>query len=74
MIKVYTSEKFAIFFPYYKKRNLLTFEASLVALPQPIARLDCSNKGNLDKVPGGSSQGTLWTLLDSWFRDRLNGG
>ena len=71
MIEVYTSEKFAIFFPYYKKRNfqskplqvncvyLLTFETSLVALPQPIARLNCSNKGNLEKVPGGSWQGTL---------------
>ena len=26
-------------------------------------------KLNLEKAPGGSSQGTLWTLIASWFRD-----
>ena len=43
---------------------------SLVALLQPITRANCSNKGNLEKVPGGNYQGTLWTLLVSWFFDR----
>ena len=31
-------------------------------------------KGNLEMAPGGSSQGTLWTLLASWFRDHHKGG
>ena len=28
----------------------------------------------MEKVPGGSSQGTLWTLLASWFRGHHKGG
>ena len=36
--------------------------------------MNCWNKENLEKVPGGSSQGTLWTLLASWFRDHHKGG
>ena len=43
---------------------------SLVALLQPITRWNCSNKDNLEKMPGGNYQGTLWTLLVSWFFDR----
>ena len=31
-------------------------------------------KGNLEMAPGGSSQGTLWTLRASWFRDHHKGG
>ena len=31
-------------------------------------------KGNFKRVPGGSSQGTLWTLLASWFCDHHKGG
>ena len=43
---------------------------SLVALLQPITRWNCSNKDNLEKMLGGNYQGTLWTLLVSWFFDR----
>ena len=32
------------------------------ALTQPITSLNCSYKRNLERLPGGSSQGTLWTL------------
>ena len=41
------------------------------ALTQLVALMNCPYTGNLEK---GSSQGTLWTLLASWFHDHHKSG